>query len=363
MIAIMDLGAVAGLAMLLDVGLKGALLLAVAWLLALSLRRKSASARHMVWLLAVIALVALPQLRLPVLPGWVAPVGQESEAAPPPLPLAVTESPEDPEPLDEDTQATVLSHQEPVPSVPDVMATEGLPPAEDPPPSYAVSWHTWSLLLWAAGLLLVIAPLVVGSVQVWRLTRRARLVTVGPLAVLLHESATRLGLTRAVRLLESREAAMPMTCGVLRPAVLLPDAAESWSADRLGVVVLHELAHVRRRDCLTQMLARLACALYWFNPLVWIAAKMLRIERERACDDMVLMSGSAATDYADHLLAIVRSLRSPRCPAFAALAMVRRSHFEGRLLDILDPRRSSAAHRAGASARRSSYGMGRLRFR
>jgi hypothetical protein len=101
-------------------------------------------------------------------------------------------------------------------------------------------------------------------------------------------------------------------------------------------VLLHELAHVRRRDLVGHTLGRLACAFYWFHPLVWTAARELRSESERACDDLALSCGTRAADYAEHLLDIVTSIRRDATPS-VALAMARRKEFEGRMLAILDP--------------------------
>jgi hypothetical protein len=130
---------------------------------------------------------------------------------------------------------------------------------------------------------------------------------------------------------------MPQTWGTLRPAILLPADADDWPRERRRVVLMHELAHVKRKDCLTQAMAQIACALYWFNPLVWIAARRLRMERELACDDQVLGTGTRASDYADLLLDTARSIRSGSCSSLTAVAMARRSQLEGRLLAILDP--------------------------
>jgi uncharacterized protein (TIGR03435 family) len=137
-----------------------------------------------------------------------------------------------------------------------------------------------------------------------------------------------------------------MVCGFWRSLIVMPPSAAHWSPDRFRVVVLHELAHVKRRDCLTQILTQMVCAIYWFNPLIWIAARKLREERERACDDFVLAAGTKGSDYAGHLLEIARTMR-PRLTsplAGAGLAMAHRSQLEGRLLAILDPaiRRSPA---------------------
>ena len=94
--------------------------------------------------------------------------------------------------------------------------------------------------------------------------------------------------------------------------VLLPETAETWPESRRHVVLLHELAHIKRQDCLVQMLVQLVCALYWFNPMVWYAARQLRIERELACDDAVIQVGTVPAEYATHILTLAGSLRSIR---------------------------------------------------
>jgi hypothetical protein len=154
-----------------------------------------------------------------------------------------------------------------------------------------------------------------------------------------------------VTFLSGDDDAMPMAWGLIRARVLLPAEAEDWPVERQRVVLLHELAHVKRRDSATQMLAHLACAAYWFNPLVWLAATRLRAEREHACDDLVLAAGTRGSDYADHLLDIARSLRSGAWPTWSAVTMAHRSQLEGRLMAILDPAlpRRSPTRRAVAA--------------
>ncbi len=141
-------------------------------------------------------------------------------------------------------------------------------------------------------------------------------------------------------LLESDQAAMPMTWGVISPVLLLPADANEWPEWRCRNILLHELAHVERFDCLTQFAARIACAVYWFNPLVWLAAHRMQVEREMACDDRVIDKGSRASQYAEQLLDVARSLRPARATAHAAIAMARRSQLSGRLTAVLDRERN-----------------------
>jgi HEAT repeat protein len=140
-----------------------------------------------------------------------------------------------------------------------------------------------------------------------------------------------------------------MTWGWIHPAVLIPSDAAEWTSERLRVVLLHELAHIKRGDWATQVVAQIACAAYWFNPFVWIAARCQRIERERACDATVVAAGTCASSYANHLLEIARSRMEPAWSSLPAVAMARRSQLEGRLVAILDPRTRRAATRAGRS--------------
>ncbi len=193
--------------------------------------------------------------------------------------------------------------------------------------------------VWLAGTVLILGRLVVGIVAVQWMARRTHKVTAAAWLPLARRIAAELGLSR-VTFRRSEQPAMPMAWGIFRPSVLMPAEADSWPEDRLRIVLLHELAHVRRADCLIHILAQTACALHWMNPLAWVAARRLRTERERACDDLVLASGTPGPEYAQQLLEIARAMGSARFPetiAAASLAMARRSQLEGRLMSILDP--------------------------
>src|SRR4029077_15656369 len=117
-----------------------------------------------------------------------------------------------------------------------------------------------------------------------------------------------LSLSRPVGLLTSATACTPMAVGVRRPSILLPANCVDWPAEKTRIVLSHELAHVERRDVFWQLAARVAAALYWFHPLVWLAAGRMRHERERACDDRVLSAGVRAIDYAAGLVEVAGAL-------------------------------------------------------
>jgi hypothetical protein len=138
---------------------------------------------------------------------------------------------------------------------------------------------------------------------------------------------------------------------MLRSTILIPSEAAHWPDARREAVLVHELTHVRRRDVQAQLLAQAVCALHWFNPLAWLAARNMRREREVACDDAVLKAGVRPTWYAAELLAMAGEALDRRTPA-VALSMARPSEMEGRLLAMLAdrPRHMSLAARAAVPA-------------
>jgi beta-lactamase regulating signal transducer with metallopeptidase domain len=212
-------------------------------------------------------------------------------------------------------------------------------PAQRATPQESADVRPWAgalLIVWIAGALLTFGWLVMGHARVTRTVRRARPFADARIARAAMNAARELGLTTTVKILRGTDDTPAFTHGVMEPAILLPAAAGTWPEARLRVVLLHELAHVGRHDCLTQLLADVACAIYWFHPAVWSAAQRLRFERERASDDCVLRAGVQPSTYAGHLLDIAVSLQPCSSLSFAA-PMAQRSRLEQRLTAILDP--------------------------
>ena len=333
---------------MLDLVARVSLLFGAAALLAWLLRRGPAAARHLVWTVAIAGSLALPVLSL-VAPRWEVAMlpkvttcdARGARCDVPDAPRATAEAPR------AMTDVPRAMTDVPRATPPSETSASGLGPlALTDVPSFAAT-------VWSLGFLAVLLRLALGTVRMWWIARRARPLSSGRWLRLAESLAGSLGVRHRVIFLEGARGAMPMTWGVLRPRVLLPEAASEWPVSRQRVVLLHELAHVKRRDCLTQFLAQAACALYWFNPLAWFAARRLRAERERACDDVVLASGTRGSDYADHLLEIARSMRTVALPTWAAVAMAHRSQLEGRLMAILDtetPRRIPTRRRSMALA-------------
>jgi len=197
----------------------------------------------------------------------------------------------------------------------------------------------------SSDLVLLLARLGVEPFALRRLIRESRAITDGVWSDVLAQAARDLGVIRRVRLLHSAREIMPLTFGTVVPTIVLPASADAWTSDRLRAVLLHELAHIARRDCFVQRLTAIASAAYWPHPGIWWAARRLRVEREHACDDRVLAAGAGAREYAGHLLDLAHSLGSAPAPA-TALGMARPKQLERRLLAVLDAARNRSAIRA-----------------
>jgi HEAT repeat protein/beta-lactamase regulating signal transducer with metallopeptidase domain len=317
--------------------LKGTLLLVAVFLIAAALRRASASLRHLLWSGGIAAVLLLPLVSL-MLP-WRLPVIRVPAAALAP-PAAV--------PLATGTGAVAPSPAAPAPGLALTPGRSSAPasPGLTLPNLTAAEWFEW---MWLAGALVVLLRLGRGAWLVRRVLHRATPLASPDWTVPLVEAADRLGLAREPLLVASDAVLMPIVCGVWRPAIVLPADAREWTERRRRAVLCHELAHVRRFDLGLTILSRIGCAIWWFHPLVWVAARRLRLESERACDDMVLGVGTRPSEYADHLLQIACGAGSMRSPA-AALPMAERREFEGRMLAILekDARRAPASRRHAA---------------
>jgi HEAT repeat protein/beta-lactamase regulating signal transducer with metallopeptidase domain len=335
---------------MIDAGAKGALLLVAVFVVTRLMRGASAATRHVAWAAGIVVLIALPVLsallpRLEVVPVPPPAVEQRTPPAPAAAPDENMEGTRGPK------RAVFASNDAALPQAEELAArlvsgSSDPSPAADPPcPLFsrctvdkvaAIPPAEGFVALWIAVAVALLLRLAIGAFAAHRLVRRAVPVRDASWHQLLKDAQEMAGVSGTVRLYESDRVGMPVTLGVLRPTIVVPPLATSWSEERRLTVLVHELAHVRRNDVATCLTARVACALHWMNPLVWRAARKLRDECERACDDLVIRAGMTASTYADDLLDIVRNAGSSRSPA-VALPMAQRSDFEGRLLAILEP--------------------------
>ena len=318
---------------LIDATMKSVVILTVAGLFGLILRRHSAAVRALIWGLAILGCLivplfafTLPQWEVGVLPAT--PVEFEEtrfadnrQAGRSLVPIAA-------HPLASTLTSSTQTTSTPVQPKP-VTSVGGVPQFNVSETGFLCPHCVgWLAKGWAAGALFLIARLIVGIGAVWCLSARSDNFN-GSI------SQVQPDWKRPVSIRQSKAVTAPMVWGLFRPVILLPADTEEWEPERQRAVLLHESAHIQRQDWLMQTVAQITCAVYWFNPLVWFAARRLRTEAEGACDDYVLNAGYQSTDYAQHLLDIVRNIKKAGTATSTAVAMARSSKIERRLRTIL----------------------------
>jgi uncharacterized protein (TIGR03435 family) len=194
-------------------------------------------------------------------------------------------------------------------------------------------------LTWLLGALATVAPLLIGLWRVRGLRNRSRAWAEGRAFADALRAAV--GVRRVVAVAVHDELSAPMTCGWLRPAIVMPADALKWPVNEIRQALVHELEHVRRHDWPVHVVARITCALYWFHPAAWIAWRQLRLESERACDDAVVTHAEDVA-YASQLVALARRFGTTTAPL---LSMADRRTLATRVAAILN--RNIARGRVG----------------
>ena len=326
---------------LAHVPVRATVLLLLAFALALLLRRKAASLRHQLWVITCVGLLLLPVPALLLLAGVGSFSGLRVQLLPalplpPPDRGTITDSSELLASQGRSIRHLAMSWRRPA-SEAETRRSQGLMPPDaapaDPPRPLPLAGVGLTALWFAgAGLVLVRAGLA---------RRRAR-------ALLRLSRPADIDLWPGIAGADARETDavdLPITVGALRPVILLPRAGRDWPLDWRRSAVAHEVAHLRRRDPLWQLLAELATALHWYHPLAWAAARRLRIERELAADDDVLLQGNRGSDYAQLLVTLACAPDAP-VAAGAVLPLLTPAGLKARLLGILSPARIRQAPRA-----------------
>jgi beta-lactamase regulating signal transducer with metallopeptidase domain len=188
--------------------------------------------------------------------------------------------------------------------------------------------------LWTAGALVVLARLGLGLVRSRAIWKRS--IEASGWTRAAARAATRTGLRVPVRMTSELEA--PAVTGMFKPVILVPERSTLWSDDMKYAVLLHELAHVRQRDCLAYLVSQLVGSVHWFDPLAWKVIRRLRLECELAADDAVILGGARASSYAEDLLVLAGALNRP-VPS-GALAMAEPSQITARVLAIVSGNRT-----------------------
>lgn len=303
-----------GSAFVATIALKTTAVLSAGLLLCGLLKTASASARHLVLVFTLVATILIPAIAVVM----------------PPLNLAIDVSATSFEPVYASpitTTAAPMSTSRTSPGRTDAtVPTVAISPAQPQAPTIRV------IPFVAIISMLLAAYLGLGIVRLWRISGKA-------VAVPNHDEWYELIPTESrsrVALLLSEVMPAPYTWGFFKPVIVLPTQAQTWNRRNKTNALLHELSHIDRHDWLFQMIARFACSLHWYNPLIWMVYRRLVLEAERAADDRVLLSGSKAHDYAEQLVELAKSARASNRLPLAATTMAADTLLTDRVHSILN---------------------------
>ena len=269
-------------AMLLGLAWKSALVAALTLGLLRLAQGRSAGERSMIAHAGLAALLALPAAML-LLPQW-APLPAHWFAAPAAETTITGGSAIDPAPATASVPVVVESAG----STPIISAGSDLAP-----------------FLYLVPLLLLSGVMMLAVVRLFAMRGRAEILVERSWLSALAEAQRRMGVKHGTALLVSDELRSPISWGVLRPTIVLSPKAVAASGEAEAIIA-HELAHVARLDWAKLLGARVACAVFWFNPLVWMLARESHQLREEAADDAVLMADIDGPDYATLLVGAAR---------------------------------------------------------
>ena len=306
--------------LILLIFIKSTALLFIATLIHMCFKRLSSNLKHLIWLALLFSVVLMPLCSSAVFPGLFAfQIQSDSSSAAVRL-------------LD-----VVLPQYDgfggPVQSTSGVVTTD----SELLSSRTIIHWQTICVVIWLTGTMCALARVVVGKFGIIGITRDTRIIENRLINKIIEEMSVDFNVQRKIQVLVSLSCRVPFTYRTFKPVILLPYDAIRWPEERLRSVLIHELAHVKRVDSLTQMCARFVCSFFWFIPMVWIAYHHVHIEQEKSCDEYAVGEGIDAARYARHILNVVRFARGRLYLTGICISRGKRNMLEKRILHLLKP--------------------------
>ena len=312
------------LSMGMDLLLKGSLLLALGLLVEKLLFKSSASARSSLWTVITVLILLIPfsgSLAIPQLHAWPEETGRETKL------INIIYEPPAPVSNPADVARSVRNDG--------AAADENLAVLEKET-GFLPDLLWLGSSIWVSGVIIFMMITLYKLISSRNLLRNTCSLDAGNIRQAIASAKRKLEIRQRIRLLFSRDMEIPCVTGLCSPVLILPASATTWDQNKLNAVLLHELAHVRRKDTLRLLLLDLATALSWMNPLVWLAARKSKLEMENSCDDFVINAGVKSSDYAMQLFHFITLLSRARKAPTGAVTMARKSTLESRVSSILD---------------------------
>lgn len=204
-------------------------------------------------------------------------------------------------------------------------------------------------ILWALGAAVVIIGMLIGIIGSVLMVKKFDKIEQFKSLEVLEELKARLNIKKSIHLRVAKRIYSPITVGYYKPTIILPEEALNWSQERLVLVFTHELSHIKRKDNLIQVILKMICAIYWFNPLIWVIYRKIHIQRELCCDNRVLNIGIKPYIYADNLVEMARGFKKRPAFASAVSSFGGASAIEARVMNILDNKTRKRKNKLGVT--------------
>jgi beta-lactamase regulating signal transducer with metallopeptidase domain len=205
--------------------------------------------------------------------------------------------------------------------------------------SRPILWQRLFILVWLSGVAFLLMRFVVGRIGLHRIVKHSVPIRDERIQSLLRELSCKLEVRKSTIILKSERCPAPFTFKIIHPAIMLPKTMNTRPEALLRTVLLHELAHIKRRDQLTRKIAWLVCCLFWCIPPIWYVYRWLLMTEEKACDALVVQQGVVTTDYAEHLMTIIQITGGRMMRLGMQHAIVHKSTLEERIRGILRMKR------------------------
>ena len=200
------------------------------------------------------------------------------------------------------------------------------------------------LFIWLAGTIIMLLRILLGWILSQKIARESSLIIDNKFEQIKNQIEKNMHIQRTIQYSTSQNISSPIAMGWFKHHIIFPAYTQHWSDDSIKMILIHELAHIKRKDTIWLFISSITSALYWINPLSWIIRKNFIFETEKICDDYVLLNGADATSYAENLITIVKNINQKHLTYLAGSNMARKSELEGRLLAILNTNKRTVKH-------------------
>jgi beta-lactamase regulating signal transducer with metallopeptidase domain len=206
-------------------------------------------------------------------------------------------------------------------------------------------WIFWALCCWITGVAICLVYTLTGRIGVKHVCRKISPHGNEDLKIHISSIAREMGIARKIEVVVSSRCRIPFTYRCIHPVLVIPTEAKDWPKSKLENILIHELAHIRRHDCVVLFLIRLLCSFFWYIPVMWIGLTHLQIEQEKICDSVAVQNGKQPFAYARHMIELARSARGLVLWSGIFIMKRKKKMLEKRISNVLEAKGSPVHER------------------